>query len=207
MKLNKKGITLIEIIISIVLISIVLIFLFTMLIAVNDMNSESEMDSTYLINKSLFIKNVEEDLKDANPDIPLEISGCSINDDGFFKAYNEGELKSNEKANECIKLSYTDINAGTKEAYIGIFYLKTQTNYVISYANGNSKSTRVLPDFEKYNVDDSGIKHKIEVDVGTATESSPGFASIEIPIIGSDGKDYTIIIPYYGKVTNNYTQP
>ena len=62
MKLNNKGITLIEIIISIVLVSIVLIFLFTLLISVKDMNTESEVNSTYLINKSLILKNIEEDI-------------------------------------------------------------------------------------------------------------------------------------------------
>ena len=66
MKLNKKGITLTEIIISIALISIVLIFLFSLLILVKDINDESEVNSTYLINKSLILKNIENDLRKAS---------------------------------------------------------------------------------------------------------------------------------------------
>lgn len=204
MKLNKKGITLIEIIISIVLISIVLIFLFTMLIAVNDMNSESEMDSTYLINKSLFIKNVDEDLKYADPNESVNISSCVLKDESdFFPAYDDvylSGLAQNQRASECIKLEYTDVDGGTTRAYIGIFYLNTQESYVISYVNGSSKSTRMLPKFEDNNVSGSTINNNIKINPGDATSTTAGFVSIEIPIIGPDGKDYTIMIPYYGKV-------
>ena len=51
--MNKKGMTLVEIIISIALISIVLIFLFSLLVNVRDINSSSEVNTTYLINKAL----------------------------------------------------------------------------------------------------------------------------------------------------------
>ena len=61
MKLNNKGITLVEIIISIALISIVLLFLFSLLVTVNDMNNESEVNTTYLITKSLILKNIEDE--------------------------------------------------------------------------------------------------------------------------------------------------
>ena len=35
----------------------------------------------------------------------------------------------------------------------------------------------------------------------SSSNTSAGFYKIEVPIIGSDGKDYTIIISYYGKVS------
>ena len=88
MKLNNKGITLIEIIISIVLISIVLIYLFSLLVAVNDINEESDINSTYLVNKALIIKNIEEDLSNVTSDKDLEISACNISE--FYTNYDVG---------------------------------------------------------------------------------------------------------------------
>ena len=48
MRNRNKGFTLVEIIISIALISIVLIFLFSLLVDVKDMNDEASINSDYL---------------------------------------------------------------------------------------------------------------------------------------------------------------
>ena len=221
MKLNKKGITLVEIIISIALISIVLIFLFSLLVDVKDMNDEADLNSTYLINKSLMLKNIEEDLDKANS---LTLNTCQIND--FYTTYpkietiNEGDYsyfkQSDENINiikkrlasECIKFTFDDNTNG----FLGIYYYQDKSSYVISYIHGNKKATRLLPEFDKYNVDDSGnIKSGFEIKYsnsnGTTNEIITGektlneniFHKIEIPIIGSDGKDYSILISYYKK--------
>ena len=147
MKLNNKGITLVEIIIAIALISIVLLFLFILLVNVNDINEESELNSSYLINKSLIIKNIEEDL---NNSTEITISNC-INDvtsiydiQAFYEGYGtEGYFDENEKnkANECLKLEY---DGDTEPAYIAVYYYDNRDSYVISYIHGTTKSTRLL---------------------------------------------------------------
>lgn len=210
MKLNKKGITLVEIIISIALISIVLIFLFSLLVDVKDMNDEASINSDYLINKALILKNIEEDLDETTS---LKISTCEIND--FYTTYNtyKDSLEDKQKASECIKFIFNYDNSNV--AHLGIYYYKNKDSYVISYIHGNTKATRLLPKFEKYNVDDSGnIKSRFkikysnsngitktynEINVNAITLDKDIFHKIEIPIIGSDGKDYSIIISYYKK--------
>lgn len=221
MKLNNKGITLIEIIISIVLVSIVLIFLFTLLISVKDMNTESEVNSTYLINKALILKNIEEDLGKETEKITLQ--NCNIHD--FYTSYPEPininvgnsyymqestdtvEMKKKRLAQECIKFHFQSTN---DDAYLGIYYYKNKNSYVISYIHKNTKTTRFLPEFEKYNVDDDGNirdNFKIKYSNMNNTTSQPVNGNIEltkdifhkitIPIIGNDDKDYSIIISYY----------
>lgn len=205
MKLNKKGITLVEIIISIALISIVLIFLFSLLVDVKDMNDEASINSDYLINKALMLKNIEEDLDETTN---LKISTCEIND--FYTTYNtyKDSLEDKQKANECIKFIFNDDNSNV--AHLGIYYYKNKDSYVISYIHGNTKATRLLPEFDKYNVDESGkIKNGFEIKYSNSsgitnelitsekTLNKNIFHKIEIPIIGSDGKDYSIIISYY----------
>lgn len=208
MKLNNKGITLTEIIISIALISIVLIFLFSLLVTVNDINKESEVNSTYLVNKSLILKNIEDDLRKATS---VSVSRCNIN--SIYSQYGVDKTnveyfsyKGDEntiieetklKANFCLNFNYGTGDNG----YLGIYYYKNRNSYVISYIHGNVKSTKLLPDFEKYNVDDSSgnFRHLFELNPNTLDSVIKGFFTLKIPIIGSDEKDYSIIISYYGK--------
>lgn len=208
MKLNNKGITLTEIIISIALISIVLIFLFSLLVTVNDINKESEVNSTYLINKSLILKNIEEDLRNATSGIALRKCQNGVKD--IYSTYDINALTKTEyKASECIILDY-DNNESTENAKLGIYYYDKKESYVISYIYDNVKATRLLPNFEKYNVNKStgelnnNMKMKINGSICgqdlSGCSSSSGFATITIPIIGEDEKDYSIIISYYGTV-------
>ena len=217
--MNKKGITLVEIIISIVLISIVLIFLFSLLITVKDINDESEVNSTYLINKSLILKNIESDLDKASS-VKLEEctakSGSSYKITELYSNYGEtsdtgepyfpqqsgGGNDPNFTGEKCLKFVY-----GTNDyAYLGIYYYKSKESYVISYIHDDVKATRLLPDFEKsvYNI--NSLKDSPLTGYKTWTyngsNSIPynelnGFYVINIPIIGSDGKDYGINISYY----------
>lgn len=205
--MNNKGITLIEIIISIVLISIVLIFLFSLLVTVNDINYESEVNSTYLINKSLILKNIEEDFSKAEG---IVVENCrTIKElyNGYptdstepnYATYflNNGVIYNKFKANRCLKFTYDwedDSSTEPAEGYLGIYYYKTKSDYVISYIRGNTKATRTLPEFEKNNVKDNG-NFKKTWDI--KFDDSYKFKLINIPIIGSDGKDYSLNISYY----------
>ena len=232
MKLNKKGITLIEIIISIALISIVLIYMFSLLITVRDMNSEAETNTTYLINKSLFLKAVESDLVEDEDGI--EIGTCSIKEDQIEDEYpiksnidssNYFELNSTEtkdtidkrRAYECISIKYAADDIG----YVAIYYYKPEKSYVITYKRNDIAYTYKLPDFEVNNVYVSKISNPLQLHKKTSkciyqTTSTPSFKTpnncrattdtfytIEIPIVGNDSKDYTILISYYGKVEVN----
>lgn len=239
MKLNKKGMTLVEIIISIALISIVLVFLFSLLVDVKDMNDEASINSDYLINKALILKNIEEDLDKENS---VTLNTCEINNfyttyptidkinGGDYSYFKQSSDKSNSDvqkrlASECISFDFGNNDV----AHLGIYYYKNKDSYVISYIHGNTKATRLLPEFDKYNVDSNGniragfkIKYSksdqtsecilnsgnnkltddeenIKCTFASKTLVDGKFHKIEIPIIGSDGKDYSIIISYYKK--------
>ena len=217
MKLNNKGITLTEIIISIALISIVLVFLASLLITVNDINNESQVNSTYLINKSLILKNIESDLTNAKE---LEITECTYDSgkqpaNAIYSNYGDDTedknnnkisyfTNDNQKANFCYEFKYKKDNGGTlvdKTSYLGIYYYKKRNSYVISYINDDVKVTKELADFEKNNVEGTGFKNEIrwKPSIPEPNTAITGFFTMEIPIRGDDGKDYSIIISYYGK--------
>ncbi len=61
MKLNNKGLTLIELIISVVLISVVMLFMYGLLNDANDENNDNSFARDNQINRSEIIKEVEEE--------------------------------------------------------------------------------------------------------------------------------------------------
>ena len=193
--MNKKGITLIEIIISIVLISIVLIFLFSLLITVNDINKESEVNSTYLINKSLILKNIEKDLK-SNNNVSVT-TNCDI--EYIYSEYTENVINNSGldehlKASKCVIFN---IVSDPDPAYLGVYYYDKKSSYVISYIHGDTKATRTIPDFEKVSKNlEMEWKYNGSLFSGEQMFDG-GFHLITIPIIGPDGKDYSINISYY----------
>lgn len=219
--MNKKGITLVEIIISIVLISIVLILLFSLLISVKDINYESKVNSSYLINKSLIIKKIEEDFEKAKS---IKLANCSISN--FYPGYgsgsdyyndSDGNYNADFSHKKCIKFEYVTIKTkedGTTEdvpsdAYLGIYYYKTKGMYVISYVHGTQKSTRTLPQFEMFQhnldtLDNNEWYHNNSKLTSSYLSSNPQLTynnlhDIYIPIIGIDGKDYSLNLSYYKK--------
>ena len=81
---NNKGMTLVELIISIILISLIVLFLMVLFINVKDINDEAETNTSYLISKSLIIKEIEDDLETATK---INVKNCSITD-FYKKSYN-----------------------------------------------------------------------------------------------------------------------
>ena len=203
MKLNNKGIT---------IISIVLIFLSILLIDVKDINDNSKENSTYLLNKALITKIIEEDLMEYKR---IKISSCGVEIKSIYSGYNVDGLDDKLKANECVKLTLcVDDSCSTVEpTYLVVLYLKSRGNYNLSYIHGTkARATYAFKEFEKYNVTETGsIKNKMNIIYSDGEirnyDSLENYSStnavpitINVPMVGNDGKDYTISIPYFGKV-------
>lgn len=214
MKLNNKGITLIEIIMSIALITIVLVFISLLLIDVKDINDNSKVNATYLIDKALAIKVIEEDLMKYKS-ITIGKT-CDITN--IYADYVKNDLEQKNQFSECFEITINDATEENKVAYLGVYYFKSHESYVISYIHGQiERKTTDFKQFDKYNLNSSGelINEKLKMSItlnnstyyydGTHEGSEvvfpyTGAAVITIPLIGSDGKDYTIKIPYYGEI-------
>lgn len=186
---NKKGMTLVELIVSIALISIVLVFLFALFINVKDINEESEINTTYLINKALIIKDIEEDFTNDNLS-NITLSECSRD---FAEKY--GQNAEDVKVCIAFEYEYNDITSDT--GYLAIYkysgYGRYKENYLLSYIHGTTLATRVMTDFTDYDVE--SLKYEFN-------EKSQAFL-LSIQIIGPDGKDYSLNIPYSGTFENN----
>ena len=172
MRLDNKGITLVEIIVSVALIAIVIIFLFTLLIQINNENSDSEINSSYLINQSSFIKQIEEDIIEYN----LQ-RGNSCRGEGVYLPRWNGD----SNYIKCLTFVYSDATY----SYGHLFLYKTSDNKtVLSYYRGDFKQSVEL---ESFNWDIN--THSIKIDNGE-------YKVYSLPIIGPDGNDYSINLSY-----------
>ena len=252
LRLNNKGMSLIEIIISIALISIVLIFIFSLLINVKNINTESELNSTNLIQKALMISDIEDDLMNSTK---LEITSCGAQGINSFHPTYAAEhtnflaesLTSSKLAGMCIKFKIyrpdPDGPTGSESAYetfahLGIHYCEQalEEGYKITYiAEDGGKYSRALPEFDKNNVtsgelrttsipsivygsssngtvgtinfiknstspyDEYTVQSSLVLQSSLATPYSNenDYAIIKLPVIGTDGKDYTYLISYH----------
>ncbi len=196
--MNNKGITLIEIIISVSLISLVLVLLFSLLIQVKDINGESTINSSYLINKALVIKNVEDDISVNYDGIEknIEIKKCCVKD--FLSDY----VKKEGDVDFCISFTFNEGDTGYLAMYrysnnAGI-YEDYKDQYLISYIHNEVLGTRLMTNY----------RPTLVRNVYNFNESASHDAFVlNIPIIGPDGKDYSINIPYYGKYTWSDVEP
>lgn len=111
--LNKKGMTLLEIIISIALISVVMLFLFSLLNDIQYKSKHSSYAKDFLVSRATIIKDVEEDILNNNITNVMQVSAgegkVNLN---FFR--DDTSLMSIEV--ESKKITYKNA-AGEKESF------------------------------------------------------------------------------------------
>jgi hypothetical protein len=110
MKRKQNGMTIIEILISILLITIVVTLLFGMLIQVKEEDIATNTQSNFLLSQSIFTKTIEEDA--VNYGI-VSVSACNLAEAKISSELLNSGYESNFK---CIKIkygaSYTEDNIG-----------------------------------------------------------------------------------------------
>jgi len=195
MRLNNKGITLVEIIVSVALISIVLIFLFSLLIQVNNENADNEVKSSYLVNQSTFIKQIEEDFLDYKL-----LYGENCDDYGINVYKSSGETSENtiylprwnedDEQFKCLKFELEDSNYNYAFLFL---YKREDDKTILSYYRDDFKQSVELEEFDwDMNVDNNGYQLSV-----SATNNENNMYAYSLPIIGPDSNDYSINLSYY----------
>ena len=207
---NNKGISIVEIIISITLISIILVFLFTMLITVKNEDDKSKHVANMLVNQALIIKEIETDFIDYELTDIASCSDCGTPpcDDSIKSILPQTTAVSLVDASpkgNCLKLIYNPAKfqnlSSTDPENIG--YL-TRYSYrysgtisdpkyieVVSYRRGEKSLVREIRSLEA-----SG---EISPITGTVLQKCGGNAcaiSIDLPISDDDGEDYGVHLGY-----------
>lgn len=185
--LNKKGMTLLEIIISIALISVVMLFLFSLL---NDIQYESKHSSyakDFLVSRATIIKDVEEDILNNNITNVMQVSAgegkVNLN---FFR--DDTSLMSIEV--ESKKITYKNA-VGEKES----FSLSNDNDEeVFDVANIKIDSYAGTKIYKPIDTDGDGI---CNVNCGDNSTKNDAYA------IEPDFKYYHVIIPVLTGASDN----
>ena len=149
MKLNKKGISIIELIISVTLISIIMLFMYRLL---SDITFEKDNDSIAFVNQEkrvTIIKRVEKIISDAPGIKKITPSGKTLNfsngtSNVYQLSYNSGKLTLKESSTGNILESWnitgctitSDVSCKSANLTDGIIY---ECTYKVYTENTNNK--------------------------------------------------------------------
>lgn len=193
--MNKKGFTLVEIIVSISLVSVVMIFLFQVLITVINGNKRNNTKSKTLISKAIVMKAVEQDLDTfglSNDNGVLDCSG-RINQVIDIKENSINQIipATADLDYYCIKFTYNANNVKYNEGFL-LFY-KNNNKGFLAYkrGKGNVLETQIVREIDAVPIvplDDDLIKKVVNNDIYSL--------KIDIPIIANDGNNYDLILNY-----------
>jgi prepilin-type N-terminal cleavage/methylation domain-containing protein len=145
--MNKKGFTLVELSISVTLLSLVMVFMFKFL---SDIRKDEDLISfrtEMLLNKSIISKNINEDIREAGGISTLSCtsSKCSI-------GLKDNTLRELEIINKGAVLSYKNVSTNRLD-----FTRKLPSGYVFNFSKVENSQVFVLSIImdskEEYNVD------------------------------------------------------
>lgn len=189
---NQKGVTIVEIVVSVALISIVILFIFNLMVTLKNINDDNNSSSTNIINQNIIIKKVQADFKD----ITLNgVSACGSDDISKIMVSNY-----NKNTYYCLKLTYESSDVGYLIYYS---YHNTTSNKdlnIIGYSRGANitlRETEIIP-----NSKDNPLKVKTSCPSGTA--NSKCALNIIMPVETTEFANYDINLNYIydaGKVS------
>ncbi len=204
MKLNKKGISLTEIIISVTLISLVIVFLLSMLITLRHESNTSKQVSTLRMNQAIILNQMQNDF------IERELIGISSCEDSGTSNRNQDTIQRvikssahnliNQGAANCLKFKYKIGERGS------------QYGYLVYYSYQYSGDTVHIVGYRKGLIDESGNDSSDTKAVFRKTHQAPSLTgearvkcsssictiNIKLPILAENGDDYGINLSYVG---------
>ena len=176
--MNKKGFTLVEIIVSISLVSVVMIFLFLIITTIKNIYDKQNNKNDIKITVAVITREVERDLSSFGlADVPTKT--CDMT--------NNSIVPSTAKNVKCIKLIYDENNVKNNEGYI--VYYENNGKYFLGYKRGKDKI------IETQTVREITVAPKEDIDI--ITEENSDMASLKITLPVSDNNDnYDLVINY-----------
>ncbi len=189
---NQKGVTIVEIVVSVALISLVIIFIFNLMITVKNINDDSNSSSTNIINQNIIIRKVQADFKDLEL---TKVDSCSSDDIKNLMVSNY-----NKDTYYCLKLTYESSDVGYLIYYS---YHNTTSNKdlnIIGYSRGANiilRETEIVP-----NSKDNPLKVKTSCPSNAA--KSKCALNIIMPVETTESANYDINLNYIydaGKVS------
>lgn len=211
--MDNKGMTITELLVSICIISIVLLLLFSLLLQVRSEDNKSSIQSNFVIDQSTMIKAIEEDVTDYGV---KRVSACTLSEQGID---NSIIVSGYEDKYKCLKIEYKKDFLKSNIAFLSIYNYYTkydyqngkyvgkgETSWMISYKRGYYKEYNFdgSPKYQSFFADASTMKElPEEVDLSdasvlnfTALSENINAASLVFPIKNLTGEHYDVNIGF-----------
>ena len=190
--MNKKGFTLVEIIVSISLISIVVLFLFQIIITIKNLNDNEVNKTNNQMAVAIITREVEKDLNsfglEQDPSTTCDTTQTNI-------------IPSSAESIKCIKLTYQGINVKNNEGYIIYYKNKNSNKYFLAYKRGKGNI------IETQTVREVNVTESTNVEISINKEASDGMQSIKLILPIRNNKDkYDLVINYFESDGNTKRQ-
>ena len=206
--MNKynKGVTIVEILLSIVIVGIVLVALFNVLISVRKDSESNQVQSQYVLNQSEYVQMVEEDITQYGVSF---VSACDVYDIDMDSFNINDQYRRDFK---CIRINYAADYLNDNIGYLMIVNYNKKYNSTNGNISGNESSWMIR--YTRGHYDESGKwiplnSHMSEFPDNTSLEGNVSVnfnrsdpltkhldaAMINIPIVSQNGEHYDINLP------------
>jgi len=200
---HSRGVTMLEVLMSIIIISMVLALLFVLFMQIKREDDENQITSTFVINQTMFTKKIEEDV--------IKFGIASIKTCDYTDANITADSVVSQEINnfKCIKLTYGADYIQDNTAYIIVYkyytkytlegdnYIGKNPKWMFSYSRGIQNGDKFKPtvvstyDLPNEIILDEAVKVKY-----TNEENKVNSGEINIPIKSAQGYHYDVNIPF-----------
>lgn len=178
--MNKKGFTLVEIIVSISLVSVVMIFLFQIISTIKNIYDKQNNKNDIKITVAVITREVERDLSSFGL-VGVPTKTCDMT--------NNNIIPSTATNVKCIKLIYDGNNVKNNEGYI--VYYQNNGKYFLGYKRGKDNI------IETQTVREINVAPKEDVIISTVNSEDNGLSSLKMVVpISKDNKKYDLVINF-----------
>ena len=185
--MNKKGFTLVEIIVSISLVSVVMIFLFQIITTIKNIYDKQNNKNDTKITVAVITREVERDLSSFGL-VGVPTKTCDMT--------NNNIVPSTATNVKCIKLIYDGNNVKNNEGYI--VYYQNNGKYFLGYKRGKDNI------IETQTVREINVAPKEDIDIINKKNSDTASLKITLPV-RDNNDNYDLVINYMN--TDNHVTP
>lgn len=216
----NKGTSIIEIVISVAIISLVLILMFTLLNSIRHEDATNNVQSQFIINQASFIKAIEEDIVSYGVS---SISSCTLADANITASVASGF----EDKYKCLKIEYAADYIADRTGFLMIYkyytkykkqgdeYIGVNSEWMIQYVRGSyekclSGSEPTRSSWKNKSTLMRSMPDNVNLDLTpyvlytSNAEPSTNAASLVIPIVTLDGLHYDLNLSFTFKGNKNF---
>ena len=214
--MDNKGVTIVEILLSIIIIGIVLLILFNMLSNVRNEDEKNQIQSQYVVNQSLIVQAIEEDIVNYGV---TSVSECSIYNIDLSASNINQKYRNNFK---CLRINYSADYLTDNIGILMIYnyyntydplknYKGSESTWMTRYIRGHYEGSEIKDNWKTLNTVSNNLPDEVVLEGNIVVKytnmvldtNNSNAVSINVPIMNKTGEHYDINLSFL--YTNTFT--